>query len=148
MLALVRGRDSGTPPAAFDLQVYRDQLKEVDRDVARGVLPEAEAERIRTEVSRRILAADTAMQQAAAIGAQSAGATRAAVLGTALILIAGSLVLYFGLPGIGGLGAPGYGDLGLQNRIERAEARHSDRPDQAAAEMALTPEDEGIRFDR
>ena len=61
-LALLRGRKGDVPPAAYDLQVYRDQLKEVDRDLARGVIAPAEAERVRTEVSRRVLAADAELQ--------------------------------------------------------------------------------------
>ena len=40
------------------LKVYRDQLAEVERDVTRGVLSASDAARVRTEVSRRILAAD------------------------------------------------------------------------------------------
>ena len=42
-----------------DIDIYRDQLLEVERDLARGVLDEAEAERTRTEVSRRLLTADS-----------------------------------------------------------------------------------------
>lgn len=41
-----------------DLQVYRDQLREVDRDRARGVIAAADAERLKLEISRRILDAD------------------------------------------------------------------------------------------
>jgi len=37
-LTLLRGRVGDAPPAAYDLQVYRDQLAEVDRDAARGVI--------------------------------------------------------------------------------------------------------------
>lgn len=40
-----------------DLQVYKQQLAEVDRDIARGILSENEAEAARVEISRRILAA-------------------------------------------------------------------------------------------
>ena len=39
------------------MQVHRDQLREVDADLARGVLSEAEADATRIEVSRRLLAA-------------------------------------------------------------------------------------------
>jgi len=49
----------GQPPAnraAYDLTVFQDQLKEVDRDVARGVLTESEAGAARLEIQRRILA--------------------------------------------------------------------------------------------
>src|SRR5262249_19555153 len=42
---------------ASDLAVYRDQLGELDRDVARGVLPEAEAAAARLEIQRRLLVA-------------------------------------------------------------------------------------------
>ena len=40
-----------------DLAVYRDQLAELDRDVARGLMPETEAASARLEIQRRLLAA-------------------------------------------------------------------------------------------
>ncbi|MEM9756114.1 MAG: c-type cytochrome biogenesis protein CcmI [Pseudomonadota bacterium] len=49
---------SARPSAAFDLDLYRRQLRELDRDVARGVIGKTEAERARLEISRRILEAD------------------------------------------------------------------------------------------
>lgn len=48
------------PPAAGadgDLAVYRDQLAEVDRDLARGAIAQPEAEAARIEISRRLIAA-------------------------------------------------------------------------------------------
>lgn len=41
---------------ARDLAVYRDQLKEVEADLERGLISPAEAEAARTEIKRRILA--------------------------------------------------------------------------------------------
>ncbi|PJE34159.1 c-type cytochrome biogenesis protein CcmI, partial [Pseudooceanicola lipolyticus] len=66
-LTLLRTRSAAAPEpaAAYDLRVYRDQLKEIDRDLARGTIAEADAERVRTEVARRILAADTRIRAAA-----------------------------------------------------------------------------------
>jgi cytochrome c-type biogenesis protein CcmH len=61
LLALLRGRADDAPAAAYDLRVYRDQLREVDRDLARGVIAPADAERLRTEVARRVLEADRAL---------------------------------------------------------------------------------------
>ena len=49
------------PPAAYDLRVYRDQLREVDRDLARRVLSPEDADRLRTEIGRKILEADRAL---------------------------------------------------------------------------------------
>jgi cytochrome c-type biogenesis protein CcmH len=41
---------------AYNLAVYRDQLAEVERDIARGLLAADEAEAARIEIARRILA--------------------------------------------------------------------------------------------
>jgi cytochrome c-type biogenesis protein CcmH len=43
---------------AHDLVVYRDQLDEIDRDLARSLISENDAEYARTEILRRILVAD------------------------------------------------------------------------------------------
>lgn len=126
-LALIRGRRDVTPAEAFDLDVYRDQLDEIERDAARGVIAPEDAERLRTEVSRRILAADSRMQRA---GAQHASTGRGslAVAGVlALALLGGGFGLYWQL------GAPGYGDLGLERRKEMARMARESRPSQAEA---------------
>jgi cytochrome c-type biogenesis protein CcmH len=49
-------RHSPTSRDAHNLAVYRDQLTEVERDLARGVLGAADAEAARAEIARRILA--------------------------------------------------------------------------------------------
>jgi cytochrome c-type biogenesis protein CcmH len=130
-LALLRGHRLARPAAEFDLDVYRDQLSEVERDAARGVLEADDAARLRTEISRRILAADKALQ----LGVQSAHSSSALRYGviTALgvVLIGGSLFLYRDL------GAPGYGDLALSDRIEQAEITRKERPSQQSAESSL-----------
>ena len=59
LLALFR-RSRAQAGALSDLQVYKDQLAEVERDLARGTVTEAEAETVRTEVARRLLEADRA----------------------------------------------------------------------------------------
>ena len=46
------GRGSAHRPA---LAVYRDQLDEVGRDVARGIIDESEADGARTEIARRLI---------------------------------------------------------------------------------------------
>lgn len=131
VLALMRARGHSGPAAAYDLQVYRDQLKEVDRDLARGVIGEADADRIRAEVSRRILAADTAAQGAGKGKGQPQVATAVAAVALAVLVIGGSVLTYRTL------GAPGYGDLGLARRITLAEEARNSRPDQAAAEARM-----------
>ena len=130
-LALMRARGGAGPAAAYDLQVYRDQLKEVDRDRARGVIGEADAERIRAEVSRRILAADAAAHKAKDGAGQPQAGTLVAAVAMAVLVIGGSILTYRAL------GAPGYGDLGLQRRLAMAEEARQTRPDQDAAEERM-----------
>jgi cytochrome c-type biogenesis protein CcmH len=43
----------------FDRKVYRDQLRELDRDVGRGLLSETDIAEARLEIQRRLLATDT-----------------------------------------------------------------------------------------
>lgn len=44
--------------SAYDRAVFRDQLAELDRDVARGAIGEREAEAARNEISRRLIGAN------------------------------------------------------------------------------------------
>lgn len=132
-LVLLRSRESAIPAAAYDIQVYRDQLKDVDRDLARGVIDPGDAERTRAEISRRLLTADTKLHAARTGRVQSRGLTGAVALVVAAGIIAGSLALY------NTLGAPGYGDLSQKRRITLAENARMSRPDQQEAEARLPP---------
>ena len=64
--------------AGSDVAVYRDQLDEIERDRAAGLIGEREAEAARVEVSRRLLAAaDAAVAPRRRLrGAGGAGARR------------------------------------------------------------------------
>ena len=117
------------------IDIYRDQLLEVDRDLARGVLDEAEAERTRTEVSRRLLTADSNARAAATRAPQRVSRGVALVLAAALIAGAGGLYWE--------LGAAGYGDVPRAERIAIAEERRANRPSQLEAE-ADSPEFDSI----
>ncbi|MBF9061035.1 c-type cytochrome biogenesis protein CcmI [Rhodobacterales bacterium HKCCSP123] len=140
MLAVVRPRKAAVPAAAYDLQVYRDQLKEVDKDVARGVLTEEEAQRARTEVSRRLLEADRALQAAKSVEARTSTIDRLILGGGLVATVAGAFALYLQI------GAPGYPDLPLATRIELVEEARATRPSQAEAE-AQVPFREGVAPD-
>lgn len=128
LLALVRRRAGQAPAAAFDMQVYRDQLKEVDRDLARGVISPEDAARTRLEVSRRILEADRAIQNYG--GDQQASNRTGWIAGIVcfVAVIGGALALY------DRLGAVGYPDLPLEARKAAAEVNRASRPNQAQAE--------------
>lgn len=125
--ALSRSGDGLRAAAEFDIKVYKDQLAEIDRDLARGTLPPEEADRQRAEVSRRLLEADRALQ-AGPVTVRRGGAMAAAAL--VALTLAGSFFAY------DRLGAPGYPDLPLSLRMQMSEDRRAARPDQATAEAA------------
>ncbi|MCC1494916.1 c-type cytochrome biogenesis protein CcmI [Cognatishimia sp. F0-27] len=130
-LAVLRGQRDTGPSAAFDVQVYRDQLKEIDRDLTRGTIPPEEADRLRTEVSRRILAADAkARGETPGTAARAPGALILSAV-VAAVVIGGGYLTYMQL------GAPGYPDLPLNTRIEMAAEARENRPSQADAESGL-----------
>ena len=134
-LALLRGRVGEAPPAAYDLQVYRDQLKEVDRDQARGVISEVEAERLRAEVSRRVLAADTQLRAGGDSGGQPGRGGLIAAILVAIGLAGGSVALYTQV------GAPGYRDVPLKTRLAVSDAARQNRLSQAEAEARVPTPD-------
>lgn len=88
-LPLLRGRTAAPAREAFDQSVYRDQLAELDRDVARGLLTEAEIASSRLEIQRRLLAAARATSA-------TPSTTPSPILGLAIIAMVsvGSIGLY------------------------------------------------------
>lgn len=126
---LLRDKSPARTTADFDIDVYRDQLAEVERDLARGVIDPDTAKRTRTEVSRRILEADRNRKDGAVRAPRRLSVAMAllALLGVA----GGSFLLY------SRLGAPGYGDLPLAARLERSERMRAQRPSQEIAEQQV-----------
>lgn len=133
-LAARRPAPDHAPAASYDLNVYRDQLRELERDVARGTLTEEEATRARTEVSRRILEADRALQGGTRTEGQSRLGTMAIGLGL-VATVAGAGWVY------SILGAPGYPDLPIADRIAQIEEMRAARPSQELAEEQVPPRD-------
>lgn len=131
LLRALASRDGTQMSAAeSDMVVYRDQLKEVERDLARGVLTETEAETVRTEVSRRLLEADKRSDSAQG---SPEGRTWPAAAAVVALVMAGSFLLY------ARLGAPGVGDLPMKQRIANLDDQALNRIGQVEAEVAARP---------
>lgn len=121
-----RGAGAAQPAAAYDLQVYRDQLREVERDLERGVINAEDAARLRTEIGRKVLDADRRMAETA--GPARSGGTGIAAILVMAGLLAGAVALYWRE------GVPGAPDLPLARRIALAQEAYDNRPSQAEAE--------------
>lgn len=141
---LKRTPDADREEITSDMQIYRDQLKELERDVERGTVGKDEAERTKLEISRRLLDADRKAQARVRATDAPEGATRATMGIAALAMILGAFGLYWTL------GSPGAEDLGLKKRIAQADALRAARPTQAQIEAerpAWTGAPEGIPAD-
>lgn len=117
-----RGRDDA------DAAVYRDQLTELDREIARGAISAAEAEGARVEIARRLIAATRRREHAEALSPAPRGITRIAAILTLVAVPALAAVLYLSI------GAPGTPDQPL---AERSDRNRPGMPGQADAERLV-----------
>lgn len=107
LLPVLRAHRALPGRAGYDAAVYRDQLKELERDVARGLIGEAEAQSARLEIERRLLAA----ANAAPDGTLAARRSPALALLVVLLVAGGATGLYWTL------GAPGVPDMPFALRV-------------------------------
>ena len=117
------------------MQVFKDQLKEIESDEARAVVTKAEAARVRTEVSRRLLAAAKAAEDEA----PAPIAPKKATYG-----LTGVIILASSLGGLGlyrSYGFPGLPDLPLSENLARQANIGYDRTSQTEAEAIVTARD-------
>jgi cytochrome c-type biogenesis protein CcmH len=94
---LLRGNRPVASRGSFDQAVYRDQLRELDRDLARGLITPADADAARLEIQRRLLATDK-------VPAPPSRLSRSPILALIVfVVIAGGAVgsyLWLGAPGL------------------------------------------------
>ncbi len=127
LVPLASRRGEMAEGAAHDLEVYKDQLAEIDRDAARGLIGASEAEQARAEIGRRILRiAGEASPDASAAPARGVRAVAAiAVLAVPLL----SWGIY------AGLGSPEITDQPLHARLSK------DPSDSTAEELVRRAEE-------
>ena len=90
---LLRRHGEVASRAGYDIEIYRDQLRELDRDVERGVISAEEHITAHAEIERRMLVAASDEHAAAAGAPDTARPITAFAVVVALLLIAGSLYL-------------------------------------------------------
>lgn len=133
LLPLSRRAAETDSPARADIEVYRDQLDEIDRDKTRGLIGDADAEQARAEIGRRILRlADEATTGAATPRTSKFVATLA---------VAAVPLVSWGL--YSALGSPDMPSQPLQARLDKSPADSSVGELVARAErhLAANPSD-------
>ncbi len=129
-----RPRSVPASRSEHDVEAFRAQLREVETDLARGVMTPAEADSARIELSRRLLAA----AEAAEVDAGSKPTPRR--LGPVIGVIAALGVPAIGLGVYSDIGSPSLPDQPLSERnfdVERAGLR----PSQEQAEAQFSEQD-------
>ncbi|SET53531.1 c-type cytochrome biogenesis protein CcmI [Oceanicella actignis] len=121
---LLRREAPSLPRAAHDVQVFKDQLAALARDVERGVIPAEEAEGARAEISRRLLAAAAEAERQAPPAPAPRRVSRLAAAALALVVAGGAAGIYWRI------GAPGLPDQPLAERFAQMERAARERPSQ------------------
>lgn len=116
--------------------VYRDQLKEIDRDLAQGLIGEKEADYARAEIGRRLLAATDAPQKSL----KPASIPRPHKITTLLVILCPPAV---GLAGYLMLGSPGMPDQPLAARLANPGNNIELLIAKAERHLAQNPQDGG-----
>jgi cytochrome c-type biogenesis protein CcmH len=138
-------RGASTRDSEHDLQVYKDQLDEVDRELERGVIGQDEADAARIEISRRILSASEAVAGGAGDATSPKRRSFAFSLAASFVVVS-SLAVYLIV------GSPGYPGRPFAERastpanmasvadlIARVEARLREVPDDGQGWEVLAP---------
>jgi cytochrome c-type biogenesis protein CcmH len=140
------GRVPRAAGGGSDLVVYKDQLKEIDRDRASGLIGEAEAEAARLEVSRRLLAAAEPPPVTIIDGAGTRDRRRMTAAAALVVLIFGPLGLYVALGSPNIPGEPAFaristpqGHESIASLVSQVEAHLAGSPDDGAGWEVLAP---------
>jgi cytochrome c-type biogenesis protein CcmH len=145
ILPMARGQRHAAAQSEHDLEVYRDQLGEVDRDTARGLIRPEQADEARAEIGRRILglARNAGLARA---GTGHAGTARmaGAVAVLAIPLISWGLYAEFGAAGLPGeplseRAATNPADQTMAELVARAEAHLAANPEDGRGWDVLAP---------
>lgn len=145
LLPLTRNKQEFLPPEKNDLEVYRDQLREVEADAARGMIDTPSAEQARIEISRRILNAEKASAESAAtIRKARSGRVLALAAVLAVPLIAWGVYPLFGAPDTPAMPlaarlANSPQNSSVDELIARAEAHLARNPNDARGWDVLAP---------
>lgn len=137
VVPLLRARKGGPARGAHALEVYRLQLAELDADVARGTLMDAEAAASRIEIQRRML---RAADETVAGTAPDAGRSPAHLIAVALALIVPFAAIALYLLG----GSPALTPNVSSQKVAGADREHLDMAAltaQLAERLAKSPDD-------
>ena len=138
----MRGTSRADAPADHDLEVYKDQLAEIDRDSAAGLIARDDAATARTEVARRILKVSAETGGGAAAPAVTLGRMSALAVAVLLPVISWGAYSMLGAPEIPDqpiAARENPGDNSIDALVAKAEAHLAKNPDDGRGWDVLAP---------
>jgi cytochrome c-type biogenesis protein CcmH len=97
---LLRPRAATASRADYDIEVYLDQLRELDRDEQRELIDEVQAAAAKLEIERRLLAASRAAEDTPPVTSTAQRGILAALIAVAITGGTAALYVEFGSPGL------------------------------------------------
>ncbi|MBL0936163.1 MAG: c-type cytochrome biogenesis protein CcmI [Rhizobiaceae bacterium] len=133
---LARGNADAADARAHEIEVYKDQLLEIERDMARGLISAGEAELARAEIGRKIIRLSDAHD-----AAEPTSPSRPLGRWIGALAILSLPLVSWGL--YAATGSPFYPGQPLQARLERdpSEASVDELIARAEAHLAANPDD-------
>jgi len=116
----------------IELDVYRDQLDQISKDIERGILNQSEAELSRIEIKKRLLESDSKTSKKLIYG--KTNSNYLLMIALSLFLLICSVSLY------STLGFFGTADAPLNERLDLIEKFNKNRPSQAVMETRIAPD--------
>lgn len=116
----------------IELDVYRDQLDQISKDIERGILNQSEAELSRIEIKKRLLESDSKTSKKLNYG--NTNSNYLLMIALSLFLLICSVSLY------STLGFFGTADAPLNERLDLIEKFNKNRPSQAVMETRIAPD--------
>jgi cytochrome c-type biogenesis protein CcmH len=129
---------------AFDAEVYRDQLREIEADRERGLIGEDEAEAARVEIARRLLATEHAAADRQQVVRRIPAGVALGLIALGIPALSIGAYLMYGSPSIpdqplhARLQAP-IGDQTVESLVARVEARLRENPEDGLGWEVIAP---------
>jgi cytochrome c-type biogenesis protein CcmH len=126
------GSETDTQRADYDVALYKDQLKEIDRDLERGILTDDQADAARTEIQRKLLStADGLKKRKSTSGTASSSGRGIITAGVISVFVSvGAFATY------NHLGSPNLRNLAYADRNIEAE-ENAQQDNQVEQEMQV-----------
>ena len=135
---LYKGEDTFLSREAFDANIFKDQLKAIDRELDEGQIEDKDAQSARIEISRQIIESSDKADKSPSFSAEGRELSRTSAIALALVVPLLAIGLYLKI------GNPELPDLPLEARLQktpqenriasliaRAEQRLAKHPDDA-----------------